>query len=203
MIIENIKEDFFQAQEVLEKFVASQHNWEKLEEAGELMVEALKAGNKMISCGNGGSLCDAMHFAEELTGRFKHNRRPLSAFAISDPSHITCVANDFGYDQVFSRTVEALGKRGDVLLAISTSGNSLNVINAIASARQLGIKIVGLTGKTGGAMASLCDVEIRVPFNGYSDRVQEIHIKIIHALVNYIELSMGEELFNTQFLNEK
>jgi D-sedoheptulose 7-phosphate isomerase len=191
MIIEQIKENFRQAQEVLDRFVSDPKTWEKLEEAGVAMVQALKSGNKIISCGNGGSLCDAMHFAEELTGRFQQNRMPLPALAISDPSHITCVANDFGYDQVFSRMVEALGKPGDILLAISSSGNSQNVVNAIRSARQLGMKTVGLTGKTGGEMAALCDVEIRVSHLGYSDRVQEIHIKVVHSLVNYIELGMG------------
>lgn len=202
MIIEQIREDFFQAREVLDRFIADPQIWERLEQAGELLVRALKAGNKVIACGNGGSLCDAMHFAEELTGRFRKDRKPLPAFAISDPSHITCVANDFGYDQVFSRTVDAMGKPGDVLLAISTSGNSQNVVNAIYSARQIGMKVIGLTGKTGGKIASLCDVEIRVPHNGYSDRVQEIHIKVIHALVNYIELGMEEELFGIKYQNK-
>jgi D-sedoheptulose 7-phosphate isomerase len=202
MIIDQIKENFREAQEVLERFVSDPQTWGKLEKAGELMVEALKAGNKIISCGNGGSLCDAMHFAEELTGRFQKDRRPLPALAISDPSHITCVANDFGYDYIFSRTVEALGKPGDVLLAISSSGNSRNVVNAIDSAKRAGMKVIGLTGKTGGEMTPLCDVEIRAPHNGYSDRVQEIHIKVIHALVNYIELGMGVELFGTKYQNK-
>jgi D-sedoheptulose 7-phosphate isomerase len=202
MIIDQIKENFMQAQEVLERFVSDPATWEKLEEAGKLMFQAIRSGNKIISCGNGGSLCDAMHFAEELTGRFQKDRRPLPALAISDPSHITCVANDFGYDYIFSRVVEALGKPGDVLLAISTSGNSQNVVNAIASASRIGMKVVGLTGKTGGEMAALCDVEIRAPHNGYSDRVQEVHIKVIHALVHYIELGMGAELFTNINQNE-
>ena len=194
MIIEKIKGDFQQAQEVLDSFILNAQTWETLENAGELMVKTLKSGNKIISCGNGGSLCDAMHFAEELTGRFRKDRMPLPAIAISDPSHITCVANDFGFDYIFSRTVEALGKSGDLLLAISTSGNSQNVVNAIDSAKHIGMKVVGLTGKTGGQMASLCDVEIRIPHNGYSDRIQEIHVQVIHSLVNYIELSMQEKL---------
>jgi D-sedoheptulose 7-phosphate isomerase len=190
MIIEQIKGNFQQAQEVLVHFISDPQTWEMIEKAGELMVQALKSGNKIISCGNGGSMCDAMHFAEELTGKFQKDRRPLPALAISDPSHITCVANDFGLDYIFSRTIEALGKPGDVLLAISTCGNSQNVINAVESARQAGMKVVGLTGRSGGKMASLCHVEIRAPHNGYSDRIQEIHIKVIHSLVNYIELSM-------------
>lgn len=194
MIIEQIKQNFIQAQQVLESFMFYPQTWEKLDTAGQIMVEALKNGGKIMSCGNGGSLCDAMHFAEELTGRFQKDRRPLAAMAISDPSHITCVANDFGLESIFSRTVEALGKPGDVLLAISTSGNSLNVINAVEAARKSGMKIIGLTGKTGGKMAELCDVEIRAPHSEYSDRVQEIHIKVIHSLVEYIELSMKDNL---------
>jgi D-sedoheptulose 7-phosphate isomerase len=190
MIIDQIKGNFLQAKELLDNFISDPESWEKIEKAGNLMVQSLKSGNKIISCGNGGSLCDAMHFAEELTGRFQKDRRPLPALSISDPSHITCVANDFGFDFVFSRTVEALGKPGDILLAISTSGDSQNIINAIDSAKKAGMIVVGLTGNTGGQMASLCNVEIRVPHTGYSDRIQEIHIKIIHSLVNYIEMSM-------------
>ena len=186
MIIDQIKDNFLQAQEVLDNFISNPETWQKLEKAGNLMVQALKSGNKIISCGNGGSLCDAMHFAEELTGRFQKDRRPLPALSISDPSHITCVANDFGFDFIFSRTVEALGKPGDVLLAISTSGDSQNVINAINSAKKTGMKVVGLTGRSGGQMASMCDAEIRVVHNGYSDRIQEIHVQVIHSLVNYI-----------------
>ena len=193
MIIDQIKENFTQAQEVLDRFISNPENWQNIEKAGNLMILALKSGNKIISCGNGGSLCDAMHFAEELTGRFQKDRRPLPAFSISDPSHITCVANDFEYDFIFSRTVEALGKPGDILLAISTSGDSQNVVNAITSAKKLGMKVIGLSGKSGGQMASLCNVEIRVPHSGYSDRIQEIHIKIIHSLVNFIELGMQPE----------
>ena len=194
MIIEQIKTNFQQSKKVLDNFISDPQTWVILEAAGKLMVQALKSGNKMISCGNGGSMCDAMHFAEELTGRFQTDRRPLPALAICDPSHITCVANDFGFEYIFSRTVEALGKPGDVLLAISTGGSSQNVINAIASARLNEMKVVGLTGKTGGLMATLCDVEIRVPHFGYSDRIQEIHSMVIHSLVNYIELGMQDQL---------
>jgi D-sedoheptulose 7-phosphate isomerase len=190
MIIDKIQQNFIQAQRVLEAFIAEPQTWENMGKAGQIMVDCLENGGKILSCGNGGSLCDAMHFAEELTGRFQKDRRPLAAFAISDASHITCVANDFGMDYIFSRTVEALGKPGDVLLAISTSGNSQNIINAVEAARKAGMKVIGLTGKTGGRMAELCDVEIRAPYSEYSDRVQEIHIKVIHSLVEYIELSM-------------
>jgi len=194
MIIDTIKQNFVEAEQVLQTFILDQETWEKMDKAGAIMVEALVNGNKIMSCGNGGSLCDAMHFAEELTGRFQKDRRPLAAMAISDASHITCVANDFGLDYIFSRTVEALGRPGDVLLAISTSGNSQNVINAVQASQKAGMKVIGLTGKSGGKMAELCDVEIRAPYSEYSDRVQEIHIKVIHSLVEYIELSMKDNL---------
>lgn len=194
MIIEQIKENFLQEHEILNLFLSDSNTWEKIEKAGMLMVNALRSENKIISCGNGGSMCDAMHFAEELSGRFRKDRLPLPALAISDPSHITCVTNDFGFEYIFSRAVDALGKFGDVLFAISSSGNSQNVINAIISAKSKGMNVIGLTGKTGGQMASMCDVEIRVPHNGYSDRIQEIHIQFIHLLVEFIESSMQKEL---------
>ena len=193
MIIEQIKQNFYQAQQVLDSFMMAPQTWDKIDDAGKLMVEALNSGGKIISCGNGGSLCDAMHFAEELTGRFQNDRLPLPAFAISDPSHITCVANDFGFDFIFSRAIEALGKPGDVLLAISTGGNSKNMIHAAESARHIGMKVVGLTGNTGGKLAELCDVEVRVPHTGHSDRIQEIHIQVIHSLVHYIEISISNK----------
>ncbi len=182
-IINNLKE----ASAVLDSFMKKQENIANIEKAGEILSSAVSAGNKVISCGNGGSMCDAMHFAEELTGRFKNDRPALPAVSISDPSHITCVANDFGFDFIFSRFIEGLGRGGDVLLAISTSGNSPNVIKAAEAALEKGMKIVALTGKTGGLLAKLADVEIRVDGGKYSDRVQEVHIKVIHILVELIE----------------
>ena len=183
----SIKSHFEEAHEVLAQFLADDSNFTKIEAAGKLMAESIAASGKIISCGNGGSLCDAMHFAEELSGRYRDNRKALPAISISDPSHISCVGNDYGYDFVFSRFVEGLGQPNDVLLAISTSGNSKNVINAINSAKEKGMKVVGLTGKDGGQMAGLCDVEIRAPKSSYADRAQEIHIKVIHSLIDYIE----------------
>ena len=183
----NIKSTFLEAQQVLNDFILDENNLKKIEEAGKILVTAFKNGNKAISCGNGGSMCDAMHFAEEMSGRFRENRQPLPAVSISDPSHITCVGNDFGYDKIFSRYVEAIGQKGDVLFAISTSGNSKNILEAIASARKKEMKVIGLTGKGGGAMKDLCDVEIRAPFSKYSDRAQEIHIKAIHCLIQFTE----------------
>lgn len=187
MILEDIKGSFNDAHQVLEAFISNKDNFIAIEKAGTAMSEAIKNGGKIISCGNGGSMCDAMHFAEELTGRFRNDRVSMPAVAISDPSHITCVGNDYGFDYIFSRYVEGMGQKGDVFLGISTSGNSKNIINAIKAAKEKGMTVIGLTGKTGGDMAELCDVEIRVPWTGYSDRVQEIHIKVIHCLIQYIE----------------
>lgn len=186
----SILQNFTEAQEVLNKFIADGKSIGLIEEAGRLIVTAIKNGGKVISCGNGGSMCDAMHFAEELSGRFRNDRKALPAISISDPSHISCVGNDYGYDKIFSRYIEGLGNKGDVLLAISSSGNSENVIQAIAAAKAKGMKIIGLTGKDGGRMAATCDVEIRAPHSKYADRAQEIHIKIIHSLIQYIETNV-------------
>ena len=188
-IEENLKESL----QTLQFFIDNKKNLEAIENAGAMMVHALKAEKKIISCGNGGSMCDAMHFAQEMTGRYKEYRRALPAIAISDPAHLSCTANDFGYAQVFSKFVEALGNEGDILLAISTSGNSENILNAVDAARSKGMKVIGLTGKEGGKLGPLCDVEIRAPHTHYADRAQEIHIKVIHCLLDYIEKVMFKE----------
>ena len=177
---------FEEALKVLQEF-SVEENFTKISEAGNLIVKALSKGGKVISCGNGGSMSDAMHFAEELTGRYRNDRKAIPAMAISDPSYLSCVSNDYGYDFVFSRFLEAFGNSNDVLVAISTSGNSINVLNAISEAESKGMIIIGLTGKDGGKMAGLCDVEIRAPYSNYADRAQEIHIKVIHSLIDYIE----------------
>lgn len=182
-----IKAHFEEALTSLETFLKNDSNFERIEAAGKLLVEAVNNGNTIISCGNGGSMCDAMHFAEELSGRYRNDRRALPAIAISDPSHLTCVANDYGFSSIFSRMVEAIGKKGDVLFAISTSGNSENILKAIEAAKENGMKVIGLTGKDGGKMAPLCDVEIRAPKTEFADRAQEIHIKVIHSLIDYVE----------------
>lgn len=189
--MEQIKNHFYEAQNVLNTFLADDENFRNIEAAGRLITAALKEGRKVISCGNGGSMCDAMHFAEELSGRYRHDRPALAAISISDPSHISCVGNDYGYAYVFSRMVEAVGQPGDVLFAISSSGNSENVLNAITAARNKGLKVVGLTGKDGGKMASDCDVELRAPVSAYADRAQEIHIKIIHSLIDFVERNIN------------
>ncbi len=183
---EEIQKHFDEATEVLKTFNNSD-NMNAIHRALVVMVEALRNGNKIISCGNGGSMSDAMHFAEELSGRFRNERKALAAISISDPTHISCVANDYGYEYVFSRYIEALGRQGDVLLGISTSGNSNNVINAVRAANEKEMKTVALTGKTGGIISNIADIEIRAPFSEFADRAQEIHIKVIHALIDGIE----------------
>ena len=185
-----IRQELEEAMVVLSRFLDDDTNLESIDRAAQLLSESFKAGGKVLSCGNGGSHCDAMHFAEELTGRFRDNRPGYAAIAISDPSHISCVSNDFGYEYVFSRYVEAVGREGDVLLGISTSGNSGNIIKAVEAARAKGMKVILLSGKDGGEMAEMADVEIRVPHFGYADRIQEVHIKAIHIMIQLVEKYM-------------
>ena len=183
IILSQLNESF----KVLEAFMNDSKAIDKIDQAADLMAKAISSGGKIITCGNGGSLCDAMHFAEELTGKYRDKRGALPAVAIADPSHITCVGNDYGFEYIFSRYVEGVGKSGDVLLGISTSGNSENIINAANAAKEKGMKVVALTGNDGGKLAELVDIELRVPHHGFSDRIQEIHIKIIHILILLIE----------------
>ena len=184
---DRLREHFSQAQQVLDAFLSDPTCMDAVVAAGEAMASSISAGGKVISCGNGGSMCDAMHFAEELTGRYRDDRKALPALSISDPSHLSCVGNDHGFEFVFARFVEALGRPGDVLLAISTSGKSPNVLRAAEAAKEAGMTVVGLTGKDGGPLAAQCDVEVRVPWSGYADRIQEVHIKCIHAFIDHIE----------------
>ena len=184
---DRIRRHFEEAQEVQLAFLEDAACLTAVAAGAEAMATAIAAGGKVISCGNGGSMCDAMHFAEELTGRYRDDRKALPALSISDPSHLSCVGNDHGYEFVFSRFVEAMGRPGDVLLAISTSGNSPNVVRAAQAAKESGMTVVGLTGKDGGTLAPLCDVEVRVPWSGYADRIQEVHIQCIHAFIDHIE----------------
>lgn len=180
------------AQKTLNDFVASEQNVKLIHDAVEMMVASYKNNGRVFSCGNGGSMCDAMHFAEELTGRFRKERKPLAAMAINDPSHLTCVSNDYGYDFVFSRYIEAWGNNGDILLAISTSGNSPNVLLAVEAARKKGMKVIGLLGKGGGKLKDLVDIPLIVNSN-VSDRIQEVHIKCIHIFIEGIERSLFPE----------
>ena len=187
-----IQANLLEAQQVLNQFLNDPAKISSIEKAASCLVAALQQGKKIISCGNGGSHCDAMHFAEELSGRYRENRPALAAMAISDPSHISCVSNDFGYNYVFSRFIEGLGTAGDVLFGISTSGNSANIIEAVKAAQAKGMAVVLLTGKDGGQLAAFDNVfEVRVDHFGYADRIQEIHIKVIHILIQLIEKEMG------------
>jgi D-sedoheptulose 7-phosphate isomerase len=188
--MDSLKKTLEQSAKVLKDFIKDTQNLRNIKAAAELMVKSLTSGGKIISFGNGGSMCDSMHFAEELTGRFRDDRPAIAAISISDPAHITCVANDYGFDSIFSRFIEAHGKPEDVVLAISTSGNSENVLKACKAASNRGILIVALSGKSGGKLAELADIVIRVPFIGSSDRIQEVHIKVIHILIEMIEEGM-------------
>ena len=182
-----LDEHFSEAAQLLDTVRNDAAFVDAVEAAGIAMCQAIAQGGKIISCGNGGSMSDAMHFAEELSGRYRDDRPGLPAISCSDPSHITCVGNDYGFDQVFARFVQALGQSGDCLLAISTSGNSANVLEAVKAAKSKGMTVIGLTGRGGGALKALCDVAVDVPWNGYADRVQEVHIKVIHAWIDLIE----------------
>ena len=191
MYQELIRSELNEAAKVLQDFINEPQNLLNIESAARLIADSFRQQGKVLSCGNGGSHCDARHFAEELTGRYRENRPGYAGIAISDPSHLSCVSNDFGYEFVFSRYVEAVGRQGDVLLGISTSGNSGNILRAIEAAKSKGIKTIALTGKDGGKMAGLADVEIRVPHFGYADRIQEVHIKVIHAFIDHIERDLA------------
>jgi len=184
-----------QAMNTLNDFIKNKNNLALMEQAIQEFVSSFRKDRKVFSCGNGGSLCDAMHFAEELTGRYRKDRKPLAATAINDPSHLSCVANDFGYQEVFGRYIEAWGAKGDCLLAISTSGNSENVILATEIARKKGLKVIGLLGKGGGKLKSLVDIPIIVE-GEITDRIQEIHIKIIHIFIEGIERELFPEHYD-------
>ena len=182
-----IKNHFQQAMETLQAFMNDEKQMQNIGAAAHAMIDCIKNDGKILTCGNGGSHCDAMHFAEELSGRYRENRPALAAMAISDPSHISCVSNDFGYNYIFSRFIEGLGNAGDVLVGISTSGNSANIVEAVKAAHAKGMEVILLTGKDGGQLAAYGCHEIRVDHFGYADRIQEIHIKVIHILIQLIE----------------
>lgn len=186
-----IESDLIQAQDELTRFLEDRETVESIENAARLCIDALASGHKIISCGNGGSLCDATHFAEELTGRYRGNRPSLPAIAINDPAYITCTGNDFDFSEIFARYVEGVGCNGDVLLGISTSGTSVNVLKAAAAARAKGMKVVALTGAVGNRLAEAADAAVCAPAAPHSDRIQEIHIKVIHILIHAIEVGLG------------
>ena len=175
--------DLTEARQALDALIADKAMLEAVAAAGHLIAQSQKAGGTVMSCGNGGSLCDAMHFAEEMTGRYRQNRRPYRAQAIADASHLACVANDFGYEDVFSRWVEAFGKPGDVLLAIT--------------ARERGVKVIALTGKAGSEITKLADIAVVTPGGAWADRVQELHIKVIHILIELVERELDPKNYQT------
>jgi len=186
-----MRDAFLNARRAIDAFLDDSANLERLDRAADLLADALTAGGKVLACGNGGSACDAMHVCEELTGRYRADRPPLAAVSLTDPGHLTCVANDYGYDRVFERGVRALGRPGDVLIALSTSGNSASVTNAVHAARELGLKTIALLGRDGGALRGVCEVEWIIPGvpadAPTADRIQEVHMLILHALVEGVE----------------
>ncbi len=177
---------------LLENFIKEEAEKKETEKVAKDLANIFQLGNKVLICGNGGSNCDALHFAEEFTGRFRKDRRALPAISLSDSSHITCVGNDYGFDYIFSRGVEAYGKEGDMFIGISTSGNSANVIKAVETAKKMGLKTCVLLGKNGGKLKGMCDYEFIIPGNT-SDRIQEIHMMILHIIIEGVEKIMFPE----------
>lgn len=187
MSIQHIQSSLREAQAALTNLLSNQEALAGVERAARLLIEVFERRGRVYSCGNGGSMCDAMHFAEELTGRYRRDRAALAAAAISDPGHMSCVGNDLGYEQVFSRYIEAHGRTGDCLLALSTSGTSKNVLAAARTARSLGLGVIVLSGKRSQDLEALSDVYICTPAGAFADRVQELHIKVLHILIELVE----------------
>ena len=175
---------------LLSECLASEPFQESLVRAGAMIVACFQSGGSVFACGNGGSLADAAHFAEEFSGRFRNDRKPLPALAFTDPMHMSCVANDYGYEYVFSRMIEAFGKPGDVLLLLSTSGNSPNLMRAAEAAKAKGVHTLGFLGRGGGSLAPLCDCVVLAP-GMTSDRIQEVHMLSLHALIEGVEAELG------------
>ncbi len=192
-----VRSSLMEAQSALQALLANGETLKAVASAGELLAATFKQGNQVFSCGNGGSMCDAMHFAEELSGRYRLDRAALPASFISDASYISCVGNDYGYDHIFARYTEAHGKKGDCLIAISTSGKSKNVLAAVEVAKKRGVKVIVLTGKADSPLGMLADIKIATPGGSYADRVQELHIKVIHILIELVERQMFPENYKT------
>ena len=196
MSLDTIRHSFLEAQDCLKTFLSEESNLEKVEAFVDLLTSTFQNDGRVYSAGNGGSHCDAMHFAEEWTGRYRKDREPVPAMAFSDVSHITCTSNDYGFEHIFERMVQAFGRKGDVFLAITTSGNSANLILAAEAAKAKGMKVVGLLGKGGGKIKDLCDIAIVVP-GSTSDRIQELHIKIIHIAIECTERKLFPHLYES------
>ena len=186
MLKENIRNSYLTAFETVKAFVENEETIEKTEKIAQELAQAYKNGKKSLIAGNGGSNCDAMHFAEEFTGRFRNDRKALPSISISDSSHITCVGNDYGFDFIFAKGVEAFGQEGDFFFGISTSGNSKNIIEAVKSAKERNLKTVALLGKDGGKLKGVCDYEFIIP-GETSDRIQEVHMMILHIIIEGVE----------------
>lgn len=182
-----------EARSALDNLLANPQALAAIGAAGDALVNAFRNGRRVFSCGNGGSMCDAMHFAEELSGRYRNDRRALPAASISDPSHISCVGNDYGYEAIFSRYLEAHAQAGDVLVAISTSGSSKNILAAAKAAKAQGVTVVALTGRADSVIGQLADIDVCTPGGQYADRVQELHIKVIHILIESVERELFPE----------
>ncbi len=186
-MIENIKASLREAQKAIDSLVSNEAILLKIEAASKLLIATFENGHRVFSCGNGGSMCDAMHFAEELTGRYRLNRKAYPAIAINDPSHLTCVANDYGYDFIFSRYLEGHGAKGDCLIAISTSGKSQTILNAAKTAQSNGINVISLTGNRHSELEKLSEIYICTLGGQFADRIQELHIKVLHILIEMVE----------------
>ena len=191
-MLDDIKKSFQDAANLIARFASDANEIKKTVEISEVIAKAFRSGNKILACGNGGSACDAMHFCEEFTGRFRNERPALPAISLTDVSHVTCVGNDYGFDQIFAKGVEAFGKEGDILLAISTSGNSKNIVEAVKKAKAQGVVTIGMLGKDGGQLAGLCDYEYIIAADT-SDRIQEVHMTILHIIIEGVERLMFPE----------
>ena len=191
-ILHSIRGALSEAQDILNRFIGNPENIATIAKTAEMMRDVFEREGRIFSCGNGGSLCDAVHFAEECTGKFRSDRKPLSAIALGDAGHITCTANDFGFAEVFARPLLALGHPGDLLIVLSTSGNSENVVRAAVAAKSRGMQVFGLLGGDGGDLKQHCDICLIAPGNT-ADRIQEIHIKVLHILIEHVERLMFPE----------
>ena len=189
------KQSLEEAQSVLSQLISSSASMENCNKFSQMLIEAYKNDQNVFSCGNGGSHCDAMHFAEEMTGRYRKDRKALGALALGDPSHVTCVSNDYGFEHIFARQIAGLGRSGDILIGLSTSGHSQNICLAFEQARSMGIKTIGLLGKTGGTAKDLADLAIIVPGNT-ADRIQELHIKLLHTVIETVERALFPENYS-------
>ena len=194
--VDHVKSALTAAQSALAALIENEATLESIAQAAHAIAESQRQGGAVYSCGNGGSLCDAMHFAEEMTGRYRQNRKPYRAAAISDVSHMACVGNDYGYEHVFSRWIEAMGTEKDVLVAITTSGTSKNIVAAAKAAKAKGMTVVALTGKAGSPITDEADIAVVTPAGRWADRVQELHIKVVHILIELIERELDAQNYN-------